>query len=125
MYFDTRSKRSKIFGVHSSNSGYHPKWIYLYRTDSEFVRPCPRVTKDTIDYLNGLEKYDTEYLNSFQGSRPIYSHLDQKNSRFLEKHARKACLPFFFCLLECVVNMSHFYKYGMCLHYHLLITVSY
>lgn len=53
MYFDTRSKRSKIVGLRSSNLDYHPKWIYLYGPDLEFVRSCCRVTKDNVNYLNG------------------------------------------------------------------------
>ncbi|KAL8146393.1 hypothetical protein AgCh_004223 [Apium graveolens] len=29
VYFDTQSKRPKIVSVKSSNSGYHPKWVYI------------------------------------------------------------------------------------------------
>lgn len=60
VYFDTRNKRSKIVSVRS------------------FVRPCRKVFKATIDYLNNLEKYETDYLDSFQGSRPVFTHLDLK-----------------------------------------------
>lgn len=90
MYSDIWNKRSKIVCVRSSNSGYHPRWIYFYRPDLEFVRPCREVTKSTVDYLNNLEKYNVEYLDSFQGSRPVYTYLDLKDNRFLEGHEHKA-----------------------------------
>lgn len=89
MYFDTRSKRSKVVSVRLLNSGYHPKWIYLYGRDLEFVRPCRKVSKATIDYLNNLKKYDVDYLDSFQGSRPVFTHQYLKNDKFLEEHHRK------------------------------------
>lgn len=40
VFFDTRSKRPKIVSVLSSNSGYHPKWLYFHGKDLEFVKPC-------------------------------------------------------------------------------------
>lgn len=40
-------------------------------------------------YLNNLEKYDVDYLNAFQGSRSVYTHLELKDSGFLEEHNRK------------------------------------
>lgn len=92
VYFDTRSKRSKIVSVRSSNSGYHSKWVYVYGPDLEFVRPCRKVTRAAIDYLHNLEKYDIEYLDSFQGSRPEFTHLDLKDNSFLEAHHRKTSL---------------------------------
>lgn len=95
MYFDTRNTFSKIVGVRSSNSGYHPKWVYLYGPNLEFVRPCRKVIMAKIDYLNNLENYDTEYLDSFQGSRPIYTHLELKETSFLERHHLKGCSLFF------------------------------
>lgn len=48
-----------------------------------------KVAKTTIDYLNNLETYDFEYLNSFQGSRSTFTHLDLKDIRYLEEHNRK------------------------------------
>lgn len=89
VFFNTRSKRPKIFSVRSSNSGYHPKWLYFYGPDLEFVRPCRKISKETTNYLNSLEKYDPKYLDSFQGSRAIYTHLELKDLRFLERHNRK------------------------------------
>lgn len=68
VYFDTISKHPKIVSVRLSNSGYHPKWMFFYGRDLEFVRPCRKVSEATIEYLNSLEKYDVDYLNSFQGS---------------------------------------------------------
>lgn len=47
-----------------------------------------------IDYLNSQEKYDTKYLNSFQGSSPMSTYLELKDPRFLEEHHRKN-LPIF------------------------------
>lgn len=90
VYFDTRNKRSKIVSVRSSNFGYHSKWVYFYGLDLEFVRTCRRVSKATIDYLNNLEKLETEYLDSFLGSRPVFTHLDLKSTKFLEEHRRKS-----------------------------------
>lgn len=81
----------KIVSVRSSNSEYHSKWLYLYGWDVEFVRPCRKVTKATIDYLNGLEKYDVVYLESFLGSRAVYTHLELKDAKCLEGHHRKGC----------------------------------
>lgn len=92
VYFDTRNRRSKIVSVRSSNSGYHPKWLYFYGRASEFVRSCRKVTKETIDYLNNLEKYDVEYLDGVDGSRPKYTHIDLSDHRFLEVHHRKTKL---------------------------------
>lgn len=69
--------------------------MYLYGPDLEFVRPSRKVSKATIDYLNNLKKFDTEYLDSFQGSRPIFTHLDLKNSKFLEEHRRKGHFTIF------------------------------
>lgn len=104
MYFDTRSKRSKIVNIRSSNSGYHPRWIYLHGPDLEFVRPCRSVTDDTNYYLNSLEKYDVDYLDAFQGYRPLFSHLDLKNNKFLEEHSRKSFLMFcLFCFVFCLL----------------------
>lgn len=60
--------------------------MFFYGRDLEFVRPCRKVTEATIEYLNNLEKYDVDFLNSFQGSRSVYSHLDLKYIKFLEGH---------------------------------------
>lgn len=89
VFFDTRSKRPKIVSVRSSNSGYHPKWLYFYGRDLEFVRPCRKISEETIRYLNTLEKYDKDYLDAFQGSRSVFTHLELKESKFLEDHHRK------------------------------------
>lgn len=99
VYFNTRSRRSKIVSVRSSNLSYHPKWVYLYGSDLEFVRPCRRVTKETVDYLNNLEKYAADYLNVFEGSRPVFSHLDLKDIKFLKDHSRKSFILFPLVLL--------------------------
>lgn len=90
VFFDTRSRRPKIVSVRSSNSGYHPKWLFFYGRDLEFVRPCRKISEETIEYLNNLEKYDNDYLNTFQGSRSIFTHLELKDSKFLEDHNRKS-----------------------------------
>lgn len=89
VYVDTRTGRSKIVSVKSSNSGYHPRWVYFHGPDLECVRPCRAISKATIDYLNNLEKYDKEYLDSFQGQRPVYGHLQLKDMKFLVEHSRK------------------------------------
>ncbi|XP_074366918.1 uncharacterized protein LOC141707587 [Apium graveolens] len=86
VYFDTQSKRPKIVSVKSSNSGYHPKWVYIGGKDLEFVMPCRKVTQSTVEYLNGPDKYDAEYLDGFQGSRPVFTHNDLKDFKFLEEH---------------------------------------
>lgn len=120
MYFDTRIRRSKIVSVGSSNSGYHPKLLYLYGPNSEFVRPCRKVTKATINYLNGLEKYDTEYLDSFQGSKPIYTHLELKDARCLEGHHRKGYL--FTSLVNRIVGNNFCYLLCYTLSFTLLVS---
>lgn len=71
----------------------------------EFIRPCRSVTDSTVEYLNNLEKYDSEYLDAFQGSRPTYSHLDLKSHKFLEEHSRKGS----FILLFIYIVVSSFY----------------
>lgn len=97
------TQHSKIVGVRSSNSGYHPKWIYFYGPDLKFIRPCREVTKSTLDNLNNLEKYGVEYLDSFQGSRLVYTYLDMKDNRFSEGHQRKVFSePLYLSLLVCV-----------------------
>lgn len=89
VYVDTRNGRSKIVSVKSSNSGYHPRWVYFHGPDMEFVRPCRSISKATIDYLNNLEKYDNAYLDSFQGKEVVCGHLQLKDEGFLSEHSRK------------------------------------
>ncbi|KAL8090668.1 hypothetical protein AgCh_039923 [Apium graveolens] len=86
VYFDSRHRRMKIVNVRSSNSGYHSQWLYVGGPDLEFVKPCGKVSQGTIDYLNNMEKHDTAYLDEFHGSRTWYTHLDLKDSGFLEMH---------------------------------------
>lgn len=75
VFVDTRTGRSKIVSVKSSNSGYHPRWIYLHGPDLEFVRPCRAIRKAIINYLSNLEKYDCAYLDSFQGRQSVYLNI--------------------------------------------------
>lgn len=82
MYVDTRSGRSKVVSVKSSNSGYHPRWVYFYGPNLEFVRPCRAISKATIDYINKLDKYNNAYLDSFQGRETFYGHLQLKDEGF-------------------------------------------
>lgn len=48
-----------------------------------------KINNVTVESLNGVEKYDNEYLDSFHGSRSMYTHLQLKDTRFLEEHGRK------------------------------------
>lgn len=41
-----------------------------------------------------MEKYETDYLDSFQRSRPVFTHLDLKNTKFSEEHRHKSRLSF-------------------------------
>ncbi|KAL8135449.1 hypothetical protein AgCh_010190 [Apium graveolens] len=86
VYFDSQHRRMKIVSVRSSNSGYHSQWLFVGGPDLEFVKPCGKVSQGTIDYLNNMEKHDTAYLDEFHGSRTWYTHLDLKESGFLEMH---------------------------------------
>lgn len=101
VFVDTRPGRSKIVSVKSSNSGYYSRWIYFYEPDLEFVRPYRSISKATIDCLNNLEKYDRAHLDSFQGSRPVYDHLQLKSVTFLTEHCRKRVSFYYFVTIFC------------------------
>lgn len=56
------------------------------------MRPCRVISKATTDYLNNLNnlnKYDNSYLDSFEGRKAIYGHLQLKDEDFLTSHSRK------------------------------------
>lgn len=92
VYFDKLTGRSKIVDVRSSNSGWHGKWMYYYGPDLEFIPPCQKVSQKTIDYLTSMVKYDSIFLDRFQGDSPLYTHVQLKDSIFLENHNRKVLL---------------------------------
>lgn len=111
VYVDTRTGQSKIVSVKSSNSGYHPRWVYFYGPDLESVRPCRAINKASIDYLNNLEKYDNVYLDSFQGREPVYGHLKSKNEDFFTGHSRKRAFFNFIFFFSFVFLASLLLKY--------------
>lgn len=88
IYFDKRLGRSRIVNVRSSNSGYHGKWLYFHGPDLEFIKPCGKVSKEAIDRLTKMEKYDNDFLDNFQGQSSLYDHTHLKNAKFLEEHNR-------------------------------------
>lgn len=89
VYFDTRIKGSTIVDVKSSNSGYHRKWVFVYGPDLEYVKSCGPVSRGTLDFLNGMDKYDSEFICSVLGKGFKYSHYQFKRNDFMESHNRK------------------------------------
>ena len=76
----------------SSNSGWHPRWLYFSGGDLQLIGPWVEVPPQRLKDLNDLPKLAPEVLNNFVGLRPRYSHKDFRDLCFLESHNRKNVL---------------------------------
>lgn len=73
------------------------------------MRPCRSIRKVTTDNLNNLEKYDNDYLDSFQGHGPVYGHLQFKDLNFLSKHSGKQIFGLLsYCLFSSCISTNDF-----------------
>ena len=74
----------------SSNSGWHPRWLYLGGIDLQLIDPGVEVPPQRLKDLNDLPKVSPEALSNFLGVRPRYTHRAFRDLTFLECHNCKA-----------------------------------
>ena len=76
----------------SSNSGWHPRWLYLGGIDLQLIGPWVEVPPQHLKDLNDLPKVSPEALYNFLGVHPRYTHRIFRDVVFLECHSRMALL---------------------------------